>query len=361
MSYIEASERRESAKRPDFLRETLVEQYGVKRAEIIFQFTNPNPFALSRLLLVKGSENQPGGVVLGKTGENFALWQMLASYPVEINQTVKRAEGIVVFWDDRAAGGLGPYLESLTQAIGPGKGIWVLEKAVLDSSSREARLATLESWGLKNRKVVQIGKSGINLWYGQTAKDRLRRTIDLTAKPWYRSVRAEMIRSYLAEGWREVDCRQLDEACRQSRFPLGDISNLRLGFGVKLRAPCGCRWLVDLHGEWERTESCIDPDCDGSPKITIERKTPKELKRQNFFYVGDNIPSSFTCHHQDRKTGYCGARLVFDRRIVNESERRGWVKVISDLKCPHHGLLGRRPKIYRVKKGQIRHYPESKK
>lgn len=356
MSYVETAQSRESAPRADFLLETLAEQYGPAAARVILRSANPNPFALNQLLLIRGSENQPGGVILGKTGKDFAVWQMLASYPVEVNKVTKQAEGIVVFWDPRAAGGLGPYLEFLIQTVGPEKGVWIFEKAVLDSSAKEVRRETLKSWGLKDRKVVQIGRN-VNLWYGRTAKEHRPASVDLTIKPWYRVVRAKMIKEYLAEGWKKVDCRQLDETCRHSRLPLLDLSNLRLGFGVELTAPCGCRWQVNQYGEWERREGCIDPDCDGFPKTTSIEK-PKETEKQPYFYVGDNIPSRFTCRYQDRETGYCGERLVFDRRIVGENGQT--VEVISNLKCPHHGLMGRQPRIYKIDSSRIRPYSPEK-
>jgi len=230
---------------------------------------------------------------------------------------------------------------SLASLLGRNGQIWILEK--LDSSQKlstiekDARIGIFEELGLVDRRVVRVRNSEYILWYAREEKERKVKPIDLTTRPWFKRVLQKMINEYEAEGWDQVDPSEILETCRHSTFALRDYHNLVLGFGVRVRAHCGCTWEVGLNGIWTKLPGSHDEECEG---VLLPFQKHPETK----FKVGSNIPTGMVC----RRSG-CGRNLQFDRVIKGEKD--GQVIVLSDLKCPSCGLISTRE--IKVPKGRI--------
>lgn len=67
---------------------------------------------------------------------------------------------------------------------------------------------------------------------------------------------------YEKDGYRVTSDEAIKNALRKTTFPLNTLGQTKLGFGYELEAPCGCRWQVDLNGDWTRTYQC-EVDCEG--------------------------------------------------------------------------------------------------
>lgn len=228
--------------------------------------------------------------------------------------------------------------------VRPEQRVWLIESVkqpIVVEEEQETRLARLKDMGLVSRKVTCQTVSGENycIWFGRKAKPREVREIDLTEKDWFQNIVAMVREESQRAGYSDIDFSEALEHCRASHFPPSDWGKVQLGFGVELQAPCGCRWQVDWDGCWIRKNQCAE-ECEGPPRP----ETRQSKKPVAEFLVGDNIPSKMSCRQ-------CRTSLVFDRRIISQDGKQ--TLVLSDLKCPHHGLKSSR-KILTDK--QIRNY-----
>ena len=296
---------------------------------LILESLRPNPFTQKvPVLLVRSGREEP----------EVAFWQKESKgrkfTPLLLND-FKESSGLKVGGIVIRVGSLSEdFFEAVWEIVGKlpeNSGMWFLEKRTpLADQERREREVILEAWGLVKRKVVAVRGTPFSLWYGRTEKQAKKEGSDLTVKPWFGLYLRGGLESLRESGWREIDLGEAIDACRQSRFPPLDLSNLRLGFGAKVSAPCGCRWYVDRRGGWERIKNCGIEDCEGIP--------PKPVKpKEKVFWVGLNIPTEVVLG-REMICGQCGERLVFDRVIKSSSQKE--TRVISDLKCPHCGLIG---------------------
>jgi len=67
---------------------------------------------------------------------------------------------------------------------------------------------------------------------------------------------------YEKDGYQVTNDEAIKNALRKTTFPLNTLGQTKLGFGYELEAPCGCRWQVDLNGDWTHLYHCM-PDCEG--------------------------------------------------------------------------------------------------
>ena len=81
-------------------------------------------------------------------------------------------------------------------------------------------------------------------------------------KKWIQGLLKRNRNQYEKDGYRVTSDEAIKNALRKTTFPLNALSQAKLGFGYELEAPCGCRWQVDLNGDWTRTYQC-EVDCDG--------------------------------------------------------------------------------------------------
>jgi len=81
-------------------------------------------------------------------------------------------------------------------------------------------------------------------------------------KNWIQGLLRRNKSQYEKSGYQVTNDEAIKNALRETTFPLNTLSQTRLGFGYELEAPCGCRWQVDLNGDWTRTYTC-EADCEG--------------------------------------------------------------------------------------------------
>lgn len=81
-------------------------------------------------------------------------------------------------------------------------------------------------------------------------------------RSWVESLLKRNRNQYEKDGYRVINEEAIKNALRKTTFPLNALGQTRLGFGYELEAPCGCRWQVDLNGDWTRTYQC-EIGCEG--------------------------------------------------------------------------------------------------
>jgi len=97
-------------------------------------------------------------------------------------------------------------------------------------------------------------------------KKNRRSPVDLTAKGWFKPLLEEVIEEYEDGGWKVLSTAKARENLKASTFAREDYRRLKLGFGLKIGAPCGCEWLVGFKdGAWEREKKCDNEECSGYP------------------------------------------------------------------------------------------------
>ena len=271
---------------------------GIKDDSILNLFRlTPDPFRLKNVLLV-GSGDEP---TLRNGHGQFER--------ADLSRIPHKVSGVVLKIDPMTAVDFPGMVENISNQLGPEKGIWILERAVLNEEGKKARELALEQFGLVERKVVTT-RGGYALWYGRTEKTRVRRGVDLTQKSWFMEKVRKTIEDLRKAGWEVVDLSEAIEHCRDSRFPPLDLGNLELGFGARLKAPCGCWWNVNRNGEWNRdlANHCADPECPGEPvRPTKEERKPVKKEKTTI----RKSPACWDCGRSmkwdpNKKTWFCG-------------------------------------------------------
>jgi hypothetical protein len=85
-------------------------------------------------------------------------------------------------------------------------------------------------------------------------------------KSWLENLIKEEKSKYQQAGFTVVSIDEIVSRLKNTTFPLDDLGKLKLGFGFRLRAPCGCEWRVTHKGDWVRDLDCGDAKCDGIPE-----------------------------------------------------------------------------------------------
>ena len=81
-------------------------------------------------------------------------------------------------------------------------------------------------------------------------------------KEWIKGLLAQNRNQYEKNGYQIINDEAIKNALRKAAFPPNALSQTKLGFGYTLEASCGCRWEVNLNGDWTRLYQC-SPECEG--------------------------------------------------------------------------------------------------
>lgn len=304
----------------------------------------PNPLKCERVNLLRVLDFNRAAMVLADAGGIISIVPNL-SYREEGDKLIGKAEELkridkrspVVIWiDSKNLEAISQWGGEIVSLLEPNVGVWILENSNPSSEEKQIRLDIMEAWSLVSKKVSQKGRDRF-YWYGRTEKGRGNDGVDLTVRPYFPYVLREVKEEFASQGWKSVDLSEAVERCRHSRIPPRDLEDLKLGFRIGLKAPCGCKWHIDQNGGWERLYVCNE-ECEGVPRKTDGRIEQRVTIKA--FLVGLNIPTSETgkkmvCHREG-----CGTELMFDR--VANGQRGDYISVRSDLKCPHCGLISTR-------------------
>jgi len=133
-----------------------------------------------------------------------------------------------------------------------------------------------------------------------------------------------MRKVYFDEGFMILDPKNSEIVSRlkESYNPREDLSRLVEGYGVNLMARCGCKWKVNLKGDWTRSEYCADEECDGYPYVEPIYKDGKKIVTKHIcFDCCSNLEKVYRVSKNDKR--------LPGRRTLLEYE----------LRCPSCGLV----------------------
>ena len=155
------------------------------------------------------------------------------------------------------------------------------------------------------------------------------------ANPWKRNRVSDMLsrvtKEYALLGYQVVGEDSTDKL-QATKNPHDDLERLNLGYGVELRAPCGCQWHINTKGSIVQTVHCPDNDCTGRPPGPLPSTPTEKPKYERVYYL-------YEPHEVVNKSCACGAHLIENVRI-ERTFRDGSAKLIVEQSCPHHGLKG---------------------
>jgi hypothetical protein len=294
-----------------------------QRAASLFEGLAHKPQELQRAAFLKVDKEATRAAFVGSekdvsVGTTSLSWQRFE------REELPGCQGVLAWFgpDEQEA-----FLEMGARMAGempPNRRIWAIEwgQTSLSPADKRERKDSLEAWGLVGAKAVQKREGAV--WYGRTRKRGERPKIDLTENVWFKRILTQVQDELLAQGWRRVDLSEAIEACRQSRFPPGDLSNLKLGMPAVFESPCGCSWHVDKGGSWERKpqEHCFDPDCEGLP--------PPPPKKGEAFYA-----PAFNEGGQRLSCYQCDQGLYSQKVVTEVGKTKALFK--SSLFCSRHG------------------------
>lgn len=160
-------------------------------------------------------------------------------------------------------------------------------KRKLADRDLKKRLGVLKAAGLVERSIL-TGEPWL-VWRARTAAERRTgKTVNLIEEgpkwrqEWVKKLLREIAAKYWKAGFEVLDASEIIGMLRETRFPHDTLGRLKLGFGVRLAAPCGCQWEVDLNGDWSRVLDCGDPGCDGLPHLSGKMRPLKKERRRVF-------------------------------------------------------------------------------
>lgn len=215
---------------------------------------------------------------------------------------------------------------------------------------KEWRTQILRELKLVHPEILTRPSDNYLVWEARVQKKpKIRIPVDLTDPSrgwkyeWVRELWLEMKKDYESNGFEILEPKNSEIVARlkSSRFVLDDIGRLKQGFGVELRADCGCHWKVSLRGDFMRTFNCETPGCRGVPELAtqaenIDYKTGQRLtsgKQGEIYHLGETVLP-------DKVHGLCGEFYIETVSKI-EDIPGGMVKIFIEDRCPHHGRVGR--------------------